>query len=54
MKIKYCFTILISLITVISLVSCKKTKSPDAQLTVSAPTVTFTGDGGTQDLTIAV
>jgi aryl-phospho-beta-D-glucosidase BglC (GH1 family) len=52
MKIKYCFTILISLITVISLFSCKK-KNPDPQLTVSAPTITFTGDGGTQDLSIS-
>ena len=53
MKIKYCFTILISLITVISLFSCKKAKSPDPQLTVSVPTITFTGDGGTQDLSIS-
>jgi aryl-phospho-beta-D-glucosidase BglC (GH1 family) len=52
MKIKYCFTILISVITVISLFSCKK-KNPDPQLTVSAPTITFTGDGGTQDLSIS-
>ena len=52
MKIKYSFKILISLITVISLFSCKKTKGPDPQLTVSATTITFTGDGGTQDITV--
>jgi aryl-phospho-beta-D-glucosidase BglC (GH1 family) len=52
MKIKYSFKILISLITVISLFSCKKTKSPDPQLTVSVSTITFTGDGGTQDITV--
>ena len=52
MKIKYCFTILISLITVISLFSCKK-KSPDAQLTVSVPTLAFTGDGGGEDVTVS-
>ena len=52
MKIKYSFKILISLITVISLFSCKKTKGPDPHLTVSATTITFTGDGGTQDITV--
>jgi aryl-phospho-beta-D-glucosidase BglC (GH1 family) len=53
MKIKYSFTILISLIAVIFLLSCKKTKNPDPQLTVSVPTITFTGDGGSQDITVA-
>ncbi|WP_426587464.1 cellulase family glycosylhydrolase [Mucilaginibacter sp. R-33] len=53
MKIKYCFTILITVITVISLFSCKKT-NPAPQLTVSASTITFTGDGGTEDVTVAV
>lgn len=53
MKIKYSFTILISLITVISLFACKKAKTPDPQLTVSASTITFTGDGGSQDITVA-
>lgn len=52
MKNKYCFTILISLITVISLFSCKKI-NPDPQLAVSTPTVTFTGDGGGQDLSVS-
>ena len=52
MKIKYCFTILISLITVISLFSCKKS-NPAPQLTVSTLNVTFTGDGGSQDLSIS-
>jgi aryl-phospho-beta-D-glucosidase BglC (GH1 family) len=44
---------LISLITVISLFSCKKTKNPAPQLTVSTLTVTFTGDGGSQDLSVS-
>ncbi|MFB0498692.1 endoglucanase [Mucilaginibacter sp. OAE612] len=52
MKIKYCFTILISLITVISLFSCKKS-NPAPQLAVTTLSVTFTGDGGTQDLSIS-
>ena len=54
MKMKYSFKILIYLITVISLFSCKKTKTPAPQLTVSAPTINFTGDGGSQDITVAV
>ncbi len=53
MKINYSFIILISLITVMSLFSCKKTKNPDPQLTVSVPTITFTGDGGTEDITVS-
>jgi len=53
MKIKYSFKILISLIAVISLFSCKKTKTPDPQLKVSASTIDFTGDGGSQDITVA-
>jgi endoglucanase len=53
MKIKHSFIILISLITVISLFSCNKTKIPDPELTVSASTITFTGDGGTQDITVS-
>ena len=52
MKIKYCFTLLISLITVISLFSCKKS-NPAPQLTVSTLNVTFTGDGGSQDLSVS-
>ena len=52
MNIKYHFKILISLIGIISLFSCKKTKSPDPQLTISVSTITFTGDGGTQDITV--
>ncbi|MEZ2337878.1 cellulase family glycosylhydrolase [Mucilaginibacter sp. RCC_168] len=54
MKIKYSFTILISLITGISLFACKKAKTLDPQLTVSASTINFTGDGGSQDITVAV
>jgi aryl-phospho-beta-D-glucosidase BglC (GH1 family) len=53
MKIKHSFKILISLIAVISLFSCKKTKTPDPQLKVSASTINFTGDGGSQDITVA-
>lgn len=52
MKIKYCFTILISLITVISLFSCKKS-NPTPLLAVSTLTVTFTGDGGGEDITVS-
>jgi endoglucanase len=52
MKINYCFTILITVITVISLFSCKKT-NPAPQLALSTLTVTFTGDGGTQDLSVS-
>lgn len=52
MNIKYHFKILISLIAIISLFSCKKTQSPDPQLTISVSTITFTGDGGTQDITV--
>jgi endoglucanase len=52
MKTKYFFKLLISLITVISIVSCKKANNPDPVLTVSASTITFAGDGGSQDITI--
>jgi endoglucanase len=52
MKIKYSFTILISLITVISLCSCKKANNPDPQLTVNASTITFKADGSTQDISV--
>ena len=37
----------------ISIAACKKTKDPDPELTVSASTITFTGDGGTEDVTVA-
>ncbi|MEO6524267.1 MAG: cellulase family glycosylhydrolase [Mucilaginibacter sp.] len=53
MKIKYSFNILIFLITVISLSSCKKSNNPDPELTVSASTITFRGEGGTQDISIS-
>ena len=55
MKLKYSFAILMSLITVISLFSCKKTKNEAPQLTVNASTITFTADenGGTQDITVS-
>src|SRR4051812_4302569 len=53
MKIKHSFKILISLIIVISLFACKKTKDPDPELTVTPSTITFTGDGGTQDISVS-
>jgi endoglucanase len=53
MKIRYSFTILISLITVISLCSCKKANNPDPQLTVNASTIAFTADGSTQDISVS-
>lgn len=52
MKIKYSFKILISLITVISLLSCKKANNPDPQLTVNASAIAFTADGSTQDISV--
>ena len=53
MKIKYSFTILLSVITVISLFSCKKTKNEDPQLAVSASTIIFSAEGGTQDISVS-
>lgn len=53
MKINYSFKILIFLITVISLLSCKKAHTPDPELTASASTIAFTGDGGAQDITVS-
>jgi endoglucanase len=50
MKIKYSFTILIALIAVISLYSCKKTKNAAPELTVTQSAIAFTPEGGTQDL----
>jgi endoglucanase len=50
MKIKYSFKIFISLITVISLFSCKKTKNAAPELTVTQSAIAFTPEGGTQDL----
>ena len=50
MKIKYSFTILIALIAVISLYSCKKTKNAVPELTVNQSAIAFTPEGGTQDL----
>ncbi len=52
MNIKYHFKILISLIAIISLFSCKKTQSPDPQLTISVSTITFAPEGGSQDITV--
>lgn len=53
MKIKYSFIILLAVITVTSLFSCKKTKDEDPLLAVSASTITFTGDGGSQDISVS-
>jgi endoglucanase len=50
MKIKYCFTILIPLITVIFFLSCKKTKNVAPELTVTQSAIAFMPEGGTQDL----
>ena len=50
MKIKYSFKILIYLITVISLLSCKKTKNPSPELAVNQSAIAFTPEGGTEDL----
>lgn len=53
MKIRYPFKILISLITVIYLCSYKKTKNPTAELTVGASTITFTAEGGTEQISVS-
>jgi len=37
----------------ISITACKKTKNPEPQLTVSASTITFTPEGGTEDLSVS-
>jgi endoglucanase len=50
MKIKYSLKILIPLITVIFFLSCKKTKNAAPELTVTQSAITFTPEGGTQDL----
>ncbi|SDP54384.1 Cellulase (glycosyl hydrolase family 5) [Mucilaginibacter sp. OK268] len=54
MKKNKFFKSLVFLTTIIALLACKKAKTPDPQLTVSAPTINFTGDGGSQDITVAV
>ena len=48
---KYNLMFIVAMATVV-LFSCKKTKIPAPELTVSASTITFNGDGGTQDITI--
>jgi endoglucanase len=52
MKSKYYFNILIFLITALSFISCKKNENADAQLLVSATTVSFPAEGGTSKITI--
>jgi endoglucanase len=37
----------------ISITACKKTKDPDPELAVSASTITFMADGGTQDISVS-
>src|SRR5688572_17682881 len=37
----------------ISITACKKTSSPDPELTVSASTITFMAAGGTQDISVS-
>ncbi|WP_419698568.1 cellulase family glycosylhydrolase [Mucilaginibacter sp. NFX135] len=54
MKINSFFKSLVFLTTIIALLACKKAKTLDPQLTVSASTINFTGDGGSQDITVAV
>jgi len=51
-KNQYLFKALISLITIIALFACTKAKSPSPELTVSASTLTFAPEGGSQDITI--
>jgi len=55
-KKQYFFKLLVFLITVVSFFSCKKTNNPVeqpiGQLSVSLPSVNFTADGGSQDITI--
>jgi len=53
MKIKYPFKMFIFLITIVSLLSCKKANNPDPQLTVSASTIAFTAEGGTEDISVS-
>jgi endoglucanase len=52
MKIKYSFKTLIFLLTVLFFFSCKKTSNAAPELTVSQSEITFTPEGGTQDLSL--
>ncbi|MFI5137027.1 MAG: cellulase family glycosylhydrolase [Sphingobacteriales bacterium] len=58
MKKQYFFKALVFLITVVSFFSCKKAtnntpeQQPAGQLAVNVPSVNFTADGGSQDITI--
>src|SRR6185437_13641067 len=52
MKKMYFFRSVVFLTAIIMLFACKKAKSPAPELTVSVSTITFAGDGGTQDITI--
>ncbi|NVM67783.1 aryl-phospho-beta-D-glucosidase BglC (GH1 family) [Mucilaginibacter sp. SG538B] len=53
MKKHYFFKSVVFLTAIITLFACKKAKTPDPQLTVSASAINFTGDGGSQDITVA-
>jgi endoglucanase len=52
MKKMFFFKSVVFLTAIITLFACKKAKSPAPELTVSLSTITFTGDGGTQDITV--
>ncbi|MEO6851546.1 MAG: cellulase family glycosylhydrolase, partial [Mucilaginibacter sp.] len=52
MKKMYFFKSVVFLTAIITLFACKKTKSPAPELTVSMSTITFAGDGGSQDITV--
>jgi endoglucanase len=50
MKKMYFFRSLVFLTTIIALLACKKAKTPAPELTVTQSAITFTPEGGTQDL----
>ncbi len=52
MKKNYFFRYVVVLTTIITLLACKKAKNPTPELTISASSLTFTSDGGSQDITI--
>jgi len=53
MKIKYSLKKLVFIIAVISFFSCKKTSNAAPELTINQSAITFTPEGGTQDLSLA-
>jgi len=52
MKKNYFFKSVVFLATILTVFACKKTSTPSPQLTVSASTIAFAPDGGSQDVTI--